>query len=43
MQKANLATKHLPKRNGKRNKGDGIHQERTGEDDHGQKIVAFLG
>ena len=27
----------------KRNKGDGIRQERNGEDGHGQKTVAFLG
>ena len=31
------------KRHGKRNKGDGIHQERDGEDGHGQTTVAFLG
>ena len=37
------ATKHLAKRHGKRNEGDGIHQERNGEDGHGQKTVAFLG
>ena len=30
-------------RHGKRNEGDGIHQERNGEDGHGQKTVAFLG
>ena len=35
--------KHLAKRHGKRNEGDGIHQERNGEDGHGQKTVAFLG
>ena len=34
--------KHLAKRHGKRNEGDGIHQERNGEDGHGQKTVAFL-
>ena len=27
----------------KKNEGDGIHQERNGEDGHGQKTVAFLG
>ena len=37
------ATKHLAKRHGKRNKGDGIHQESNREDGHGQKTVAFLG
>ena len=30
-------------RHRKGNKGDGIHQERDGEDGHGQKTVAFLG
>ena len=36
-------TKHLTKRHGKRNKRDGIHQERDGENGHRQKTVAFLG
>ena len=35
--------KHLAKSHRKRNEGDGIHQERNGEDGHGQKTVAFLG
>ena len=30
-------------RHGKSNEGYGIHQERNGEDSHGQKMVAFLG
>ena len=30
-------------RHGKRNEGDGIHQERNRKDGHGQKTVAFLG
>ena len=37
------ATEHLAKRHKKGNKRDGIHQERDGEDGHGQKTVAFIG
>ena len=36
-------TKHLAERHRKENKRDGLHQERYGEDGHGQKTVAFLG
>ena len=35
--------KHLAKRHRKRNKGDGLHLERDGDDGHGQKTVAFVG
>ena len=37
------ATKHLAKEHREGKKRDGIHQERDGEDGHGQKTVVFLG
>ena len=37
------AMEHMAKRLGKRNKIDGIHQERDGEKGHRQTTVAILG